>query len=227
MMTREEIRAVYDQGPEAVLNLGACLCTVIEQQQAQIVALTARVKELEDRLATNSRNSNKPPSSDAPAQRTRSLREPSTRPTGGQKGHPGTTLKFSAAPDRVIKHPPARCCRCGAALEEVSGTPQDERRQVFDLPPLQREVTEHRVIAKDCPSCGEHNLGSFLEDVPGGARDGAGVKGFLAYVNNWHLLPSGRSCELFAALFHQPISGGGLSKERISRQSGGGGESPL
>ncbi|MBI3302729.1 MAG: IS66 family transposase, partial [Deltaproteobacteria bacterium] len=61
MMTREEIRAVYDQGPEAVINLVARLGAVIEQQQAQIVALTARVKELEDRLATTSRNSSKPP----------------------------------------------------------------------------------------------------------------------------------------------------------------------
>lgn len=78
MMTREEIRVVYDQGPEAVLNLGARLRAVIEQRQAQIVTLTAQVKELEDRLATNSRNSSKPPSSDAPAQRTRSLRKPST-----------------------------------------------------------------------------------------------------------------------------------------------------
>lgn len=210
MMTREAIRAVYDQGPEAVLNLGAGLCAVIAQQQAQIVALTARVKELEDRLATNSRNSSKPPASDAPAQRTRSLREPSTRPTGGQKGHRGTTLKFSAAPDRVIKHPPAQCCRCGASLEEVSGTPKDERRQVFDLPPLQLEVTEHRVRAKDWPRCGELNLGSFPAEVPVGASYGAGVKGFLAYVNNWHLLPAGRSCELFAALFHHPIAEGTL-----------------
>ena len=205
MMTREELRAVYDQGPEAVLNLGARLCAVIEQQQAQIVALTARVKELEDRLATNSRNSSKPPSSDAPAQRTRSLREPSTRPTGGQKGHPGTTRKFSAVPDRVIKHPPAQCGRCGASLAEVSGTPQAERRQVFDLPPLQLEVTEHRVMAKECPRCGEHNLGAFPAEVPVGASYSAGVKGFLVYVNNWHLLPSGRSCELFADLFPPPL----------------------
>lgn len=64
MLTREEIRAVYEQGPEAVIALVERLC-------AQITELGARVKELEDRLATNSRNSSKPPSSDGPAKQTR------------------------------------------------------------------------------------------------------------------------------------------------------------
>jgi transposase len=56
MMTREEIRAVYDQGPEAVIAL-------VERLYAAFAQLQGRVKELEDRLATPSRNSHKPPSS--------------------------------------------------------------------------------------------------------------------------------------------------------------------
>jgi hypothetical protein len=47
MMRREEIKAVYDQGPEAVIALIEQLCT-------QIAQLSERVKELEDRLATTS-----------------------------------------------------------------------------------------------------------------------------------------------------------------------------
>ena len=50
MLTREEIRAVYDQGPEAVIAL-------VEQLCAQIAELAARVQELEDRLATTSLDS--------------------------------------------------------------------------------------------------------------------------------------------------------------------------
>src|SRR2546422_3796839 len=79
MLTHEEIRAVYDQGPEAVIALIEPLC-------AQIAELTLRVKELEDQLATNSRNSSKPPSSDSFTKQTRSLRQPSGRKTGGQPG---------------------------------------------------------------------------------------------------------------------------------------------
>jgi hypothetical protein len=91
MMTREEIKAVYDQGPEAVIAL-------IEQLCMQIGQLSARVKELEDRLATNSRASHKPPSSDSFVKQMRSLRAPSTRKSGGQRGHPGATLEQVAEP---------------------------------------------------------------------------------------------------------------------------------
>src|SRR3954468_7704191 len=57
-------------------------------------ALMARVVELERRLGLNSSNSAKPPSSDGlhkpqRERRTRSLREPSGKPSGGQKGHKG------------------------------------------------------------------------------------------------------------------------------------------
>jgi uncharacterized coiled-coil protein SlyX len=46
----------------------------LAEQRALIAALTARVKELEDRLAADSHNSSKPPASDGFAKRTRSLR---------------------------------------------------------------------------------------------------------------------------------------------------------
>src|ERR687898_1889222 len=58
--------------------------------QETIAVLLARVAELEHRLGLNSSNSGKPPSSDGlhkPKRepRTRSLREPSGKPSGGQK----------------------------------------------------------------------------------------------------------------------------------------------
>ena len=66
--------------------------------QETIAVLLARVAELEHRLGLNSSNSGKPPSSDGlhkPKRepRTRSLRERSGKPSGGQKGHKGETLR--------------------------------------------------------------------------------------------------------------------------------------
>ena len=60
--------------------------------QETIAVLLARVAELERRLGLNSSNSGKPPSSDGlhkPKRepRTRSLRERSGKPPGGQTGH--------------------------------------------------------------------------------------------------------------------------------------------
>jgi transposase len=210
MLTHEEIRAIYDQGPEAVIALVERLYALMDQQQAQIAALRARVQALEDQLATNSRNSSKPPSSDSFTKQTRSLRQPSGRKTGGQPGHPGTTLQQVAVPDQTCIHEPAQCVACGASLTEVAGQPDPERRQVFDLPPLKLEVTEHRVMLKECTACGHRNRGTFPAGVACGASYGAGVKGVLTYLNQAHLLPSERSCQIVTDLFGQPVSEGTL-----------------
>ena len=94
------------------------LIALVAAQAAEIAALKARLAELERRLGLNSSNSGKPPSSDGlkkppRAARTKSLRGPSNRPSGGQKGHKGETLEQVAAPD----HTPAGVRpRSGAAL---------------------------------------------------------------------------------------------------------------
>ena len=67
--------------------------------------LQERLKALEGRLALNSKNSSKPPSSDGLAKPApKSLRLKGQRPVGGQKGHEGNTLRQSARVDEVIAH---------------------------------------------------------------------------------------------------------------------------
>ncbi len=82
-----------------------------KRHAAEIAALTARIAELERRLGLNSRNSGKPPSSDGLKKppRTRSLRQPSGRKPGGQKGHKGETLRQVAEPDATVDHYPGAC----------------------------------------------------------------------------------------------------------------------
>lgn len=201
MLTHEEIRTVYDQGPEAVIALIEPLC-------AQIAALTVRVQELEDQRATKSRNSSKPPSSDSFPKPTRSLRQPSGRKTGGQPGHPGTTLHQGAVPDQRRLHELAQCVACGASLAEVAGQPDPERRPVFDLPPLQWEGTEQRVLHKEWTVCGHRNRGTFPAGVACGASYGAGVKSVLTSLNQGHLLPSARRGAIVTDLCAQPGSAG-------------------
>ncbi len=55
--TEEEIRAIYQQGEEAVIEFVGSLLEAVK-------VLTERVQVLEDQLAKNSNNSGKPPSSD-------------------------------------------------------------------------------------------------------------------------------------------------------------------
>ena len=73
---------------------------IIEAQAAKIVALEDKIRELTAQLKANSKNSSKPPSSDGlkkPAPK--SLRTPSGKKTGGQKGHEGHGLKLKASID--------------------------------------------------------------------------------------------------------------------------------
>ena len=118
--------------------------------QETVAMLLARVAELERRLGLNSSNSGKPPSSDGlhkPKRepRTRSLREPSGKPPGGQKGHKGSTLRQVDAPNHMVEHYPEACPACGSALTAAMSTGHSVR-QVFDLPePQPLAVTEHHL----------------------------------------------------------------------------------
>src|SRR5674476_179240 len=70
-----------------------------------VAQLEVRVKHLEDRLAKNSQNSSKPPSSDGYSKpNPQSRREKGKRNRGGQKGHSGTTLRQVNTPDHIIDH---------------------------------------------------------------------------------------------------------------------------
>jgi transposase len=119
----------------------------VQTLTAEMAALTAKVVELEGRLAQNSRNSSQPPSSDGDGKpKPKSLRKAGQNPTGGQKGHPGHTLKKTDSPDPlVIQALPAPCEVCGSPV--MKGTVA-QSRQVFDLPPTHYEVTEHPVLMR-------------------------------------------------------------------------------
>lgn len=202
-MTRDEIQAVYEAGPAALFAL-------FEQMQATIAALTARVQQLENQLATKSHNSSKPPSSDGLAKRTKSRREKSGKKPGGQAGHPGRTLEMVARPDHTVGHFPEVCPGCGETLIAVAAT-DVERRQVFDLPPVVVAVTEHQVGTKQCPRCGCATRGEFPAWVTQPVQYGFGLLSLLVYLVVFQMLPWKRTRELIADLYGVQIGGGTLA----------------
>ena len=156
--TEDEIRQAYQQGEEAVVAL-------FREMILNMHIIAERVQKLEDHLAKNSGNSGKPPSSDGlskPAPK--SLRKRHRKKSGGQPGHKGHTLKAVAHPDRIVVHRLKECCHCQASLEEV-GASRHEKRQVFDLPVVKVEVTEHQAEIKRCPRCSQESKAGFPQGI--------------------------------------------------------------
>jgi transposase len=98
------------------------------RQREQIALLVARVQELEARLAKDSHNSSKPPSSDGLARKTKSLRKRSGKKPGGQIGHHGQTLRLVAVPDAIVEHWPTACRACQRSLDAHASVVLRERR---------------------------------------------------------------------------------------------------
>jgi transposase len=213
-MKREEFRTVYDSGFEATFAL-------VQSLSHNIDALTARVHQLEDRLAKNSRNSSKPPSSDDPAKpKPKSLRRSSAKKPGGQKGHPGSTLSLVKDPHHVVVHSPEECEGCGESLSEVEFASSYERRQVVDVPPLLGlEVTEHRLQRKRCAGCGRSTEAAFPLEASTREVVGYGprIKALMAYLVEYQLLPYERAGELLEDLFGEPAPGAGTLYSTVER----------
>lgn len=173
--------------------------------------LEVRIKHLEDRLAKNSQNSSKPPSSDGYIKpNPKSRREKGKRRSGGQTGHLGTTLKKVNTPDNVIDHTASNCGQCSNTLNRAKEVGY-EVRQVFDVPVLKIHVTEHRSHRKCCNRCGSITAGAFPVEAYQSVQYGARIKSLMVYMSQYQLLPYARLKEFFVDLFGQSISEGTLA----------------
>jgi len=137
--------------------------------------------------------------------RTRSLRQKGQRPKGGQPGHKGDTLKMVSEPDHIEAHPVRACPHC--LTELGSSEPLGyEKRQVFDVPPVGLEVTEHQAEIKQCPGCGEQVKGVFPTHVSQPTQYGPRLKAQASYLNNYHFIPLARTEELLTDFYGQAPS---------------------
>jgi transposase len=170
-----------------------------------VEALRAQVAELTARLGQSSRNSSKPPSSDSPFAKPapKSLRGKSGRKPGGQPGHPGSTLALVANPNTRLRHEPGSCAGCGADLAEAPEVGM-ERRQVFDLPPMTVQVTEHQLIARRC-GCGATTCGTAPEGVTAPVQYGPRITAITLYLYVGQFLSKKRTAQALAELFDTPV----------------------
>lgn len=203
-MTEQEARGLYQQGEEAVV---ACLLAMDQRLRA----LEETVKALEARLAQNSRNSSKPPSTDPDDKKLKpmSLRKNTGKKPGGQKGHPGATLKQVDNPDEVQEHRPDTCPHCQADLKEAEALTYTAR-QVFEMPEPKVQVTEHRALKVVCPCCQAKVQADFPSGVNQPVQYGPRILGFGVYLHADHLIPLVRSALIVQRLTGAPFCSGTL-----------------
>jgi len=188
----------------------------LQQENAQLRQLLNEaletIKELQAQLGQNSRNSNWPSSREkgSKMRRTKSLRRKSDKAAGGQAGHAGRTLEFSASVERIVRHRPGQCAHCQATVPTRGGGQVSQRRQVVDIPPLSMEIVEHQVESLVCPDCGCQTTGDFPTGVSAPVQYGPRLKALAVYLKDEHFIPYARSQRFLHDVFGVSLSPGTL-----------------
>jgi transposase len=189
-----------------------------ENQQQQIESLKAIIKTLQTEinalqteiqtLKKHSSNSSKPPSSDTNhnPQKNQSLRQPSEKKSGGQKGHEGTTRRQIVSPDKTVVCKPAKCSACGKDLEKQTGN-LIAKRQEIDIPQIKPIITEYQQKEIIC-SCGHRNKGNFPDHLNSQFQIGQNLRSFIVYLNTSHHIPYNRLTQIIDAILNVKISEG-------------------
>ena len=190
----------------------------IDRLNADLRKRDKRIEELEAKLAKyespdkNSGNSSTPPSKEnmkaEAIRRTKTLRKPTGRKPGGQKGHEGSTLKITQTPDETEDVSANYCTKCGASLEECERI-LDYVTQVVSIPDLKPIVKELRHYITVCKQCGER-IQSHAPRKRGSNAVvyDATVKSLVVYLSVVMFLPYGRIENFFREVFGLEISQG-------------------
>jgi transposase len=172
---------------------------------ALIAELKAEVAELKAKLGQNSRNSSKPPSSDSP-EVPRPTQKPSEKRRGGQPRHKGAERQL-LEPDRIVDYKPKECRKCACRLAGDDANPS--RFQVFELPEIRPDVTEHRAHTLTCPDCATRTSAVIPANI---LLHGFGpwLTAFAAFLTGRCRLSKRQVVEVFDEAFSTPISVGGV-----------------
>jgi len=181
--------------------------------QAVILALLARIADLEARLNQHSGNSSKPPSSDPPDAPPKPPRTPRGKPRGGQPGHPGhhRPLVPPEQVDEFVAHHPTTCPQCQASLpSDLPDAAPVQRHQVTEVPPMQPVITEHQMHAVRCPHCRYTVRATLPDAVPRGAF-GPRLTALVGLLHGRYRLSDREVCDLLAEMVGVDLSLGSVA----------------
>jgi transposase len=215
---RAEAEAIYDQGREACIEF---LMQLMDRQ----LRLEERLRVLEQKASTSSRNSSSPPSADVPKtrqQRRAEAREKAKelarkdgkkkREAGGQPGHPGSGRELLPE-DRmkeIVDHYPHDCSGCGREFTEGEKVPRSGpgRHQVAELPATAVFYVEHRTHRLRCKGCRKRTRATF--GIVGESPFGPGLQAAVVALTARNRISRRDMSELVFELFGVRVSVGAI-----------------
>ena len=185
---------------------------LVLQQHELITQLTKRVEELEAKLGQNSRNSNRPPSTDPPYQKIKSESKGKGKP-GAKQGHKGHQQSL-LTPTEVVPVLP-KPCDCGC--QEFENLRAFYTHQHIELPEIEMQITHFVLQEGECTSCGRICKGV----VPEGFQVGYGPRltGFVGELSGSQRSSRSAVKEFCQSVLRIPISIGGIQRcvDRVSQ----------
>ena len=172
--------------------------------------LQQEIQDLKQQVNQNSRNSHRPPSSDGLGKPAFPASKKGKR--GGQSGHSGKTLKMVEAADTIHILKPGLCQGCQQAIGLDSEMVFLDKRQVFDLPAIQLEVTEYQRFGCTCTRCGHQNNAEFPVGVTGPVQYGPRVKSLVTLLHQNGCMSVAKVQTLFNDLFDLPLNEATIQK---------------
>ena len=208
------LRATVNQQYAEIMKLNRninALNLEIHKKDTELINLRERLAKYE-KSDKNSNNSSTPPSKermkDEVIRRTRSLRKPSGKKPGGQKGHDGHKLSCSSIPDEIIDEVPNYCTRCGESLSD-SERVLDYVTQVISIPELKPVIKEIRHYVMVCKNCGERIRTAPRRRSNNVVYDSS-VKTLVVYLSVVQFLPYGHIASFLREVFGLTPSEGSL-----------------
>ena len=195
-----ELHTLYNSGPEFTISF-------IKSILDRLIRVEDEISHLKSIISKDSHNSSKPPSTDSfkKKNKIKNLRKKSGKKSGGQEGHPGTTLRLSDKPDTITPLAVTSCSCCGDSKHlKIIG---QKRSQVVDVE-IKKIVTEYRADIAECTNCDTITTAAFPDGVNQEVQYGASVKALLIYLRNLNFIPTERLAEMFDDVFHIPLSEG-------------------
>ena len=172
---------------------------------------------VQEKPKKNSGNSSIAPSRDInKKKKNQSLRQKSTKKSGGQLGHKAHTLYQSDKPDEIVSIPFTikYCKKCDSTLGDVYASLK-EKRQVLDinLKQIETEIKEYQSFSKVCTVCGyENHDNAFPDTVAPHISYGVNIQALVSYLSVSHYLSYARIVQVLSNLFGVNLSEGTVDK---------------